>query len=1324
MQAVLGIAARSIDAARQLASALHGPQPWSLQRSLCDAQQASEVPAEAQLLLSNDGRTAFVLVTTHASPAALVAATAALAASAPPSTSVDPGDAASGAVLLTPLQQLQWAHESTVNALLLQLFLVSDAVLVLLPTGQGLGGAGGPGSGGGPLAGASDWMGRLRLLQGAKRAFLQALPSPALASGGAGGRRRQRGSDTGSPAAGPEAGVGTGAGAAEQRLREWCGGRPKPPLLYFVSPSDPTAPGLTSTGPATADSGRDANWYLRALFKRCRPLPGTAGPAPSSAAAERPGGRGGGNRDANAEAGLLCSLDPQTLLLEPGPLGLSPPEVQAAVLAALLEPGDDEGLGTAGMAAAVAAPPTHDGGLRRLRETLSAALTAARGGAGGASGGDSSAAVLEAAWREAAAGLSGAVSEAWREAARQPLGWVPPGVALTSGRNASSAGPGGRNRAAPAPDATPAPDSALAAAAAWLAGGGGSGLAARLGVELSNSAADAALKQYLTATPPRYPARVHAAAVAAAVAALTAAAPPGPAATAAAARLSAACGQAWRQGRQQCSALSVTGRPCTRPPHPPTEPHSCGDASVWVGATTTGSAWARLPDPFDLLAANASPYMDDGEHVGVAAPPPTAKAPATSSFSSASTPPPAAASHGGGRQRGNKQAAAAAPAAAASAPEPAADASASTAASTAPALPAHSRHLVVAMAQGPDGTVSTAALGPWVTVTRLGAAGAYNDRRGIVQPGLSGAFLAPLFLAMEAEGGGGGGSGGGMGQGGRGGRNSSRQAAAAAAAAMAAAAVGPEGDGDGDGGVVLDERSFPSLSAAVATPGRQGGGGGGGGGGRKRGQASGGDGAGGGAATEPAVVRERAAIAKVWPYPHGSAFAGANAASGGGRGGAGGPGAGGGLGMRGRRGRQGPGGGAGGGEGGLDPAAFPALPGSRGSRRAFIAYEYETLDGRRFLATPQQLAAALAAAGTPAAAPAAALAAASPAGVLAPAAGGRGSRGPRGGASAQDAAAAEAAAAAAAAAATAAAAAAAVAAASQSSAAACFLLQHDAPLFLQPPSGLLQDPMAPPAVDGAAAWDPTPRRPSALAQLRRIFIVTPPSTSGEPLLAVRPTVQFRPCDPPQRLPADAAAAALAAPPRPGPAPAAPPGGAAGGPAEPGVAAEAAEGLEREGKDTNKLVSGPGTAAAVVQVSLARPVPLPPDSLVVVALPAAYGLPAEWLGWAGGMPKGGQAGAVPGAGPAGAGAGCVEGAAGGGDAAQGSGDGAGAGSAGEGERPGPGAAAQGQPQPVPAQGPLMPLVQLDERGPYDARLVAGSALFPIPVPGPAAVAPRA
>ncbi len=55
--------------------------------------------------------------------------------------------------------------------LLLQLFLSCDAVLVLLPTGQGLelaaGGAGGTvtGAGGGPLSGATDWMTRLRLLQ-------------------------------------------------------------------------------------------------------------------------------------------------------------------------------------------------------------------------------------------------------------------------------------------------------------------------------------------------------------------------------------------------------------------------------------------------------------------------------------------------------------------------------------------------------------------------------------------------------------------------------------------------------------------------------------------------------------------------------------------------------------------------------------------------------------------------------------------------------------------------------------------------------------------------------------------------------------------------------------------------------------------------------------------------------------------------------------------------------------------------------------------------------------------------------------------------------
>ncbi|KAG2442097.1 hypothetical protein HYH02_009586 [Chlamydomonas schloesseri] len=125
----------------------------------------------------------------------------------------------------------------------------------------------------------------------------------------------------------------------------------------------------------------------------------------------------------------------------------------------------------------------------------------------------------------------------------------------------------------------------------------------------------------------------------------------------------------------------------------------------------------------------------------------------------------------------------------------------------------------------------------------------------------------------------------------------------------------------------------------------------------------------------------------------------------------------------------------------------------------------------------------------------------------------------------------------------------------------------------------------------------------------------------------------------------------------------------------------------------------GVGGARVTGSAGRPVPLPPDSLLVLSPPAVYALPAEWLGdrqqgliawgcvqrkhWG---PRGGRDAAAAGVGGGGGGAGGALAAAG---ASQGVGV-------------------------VVSQGPLLPLVQVDQRLPYEAKLVAGTALFPIPV----------
>ncbi len=185
---------------------------------------------------------------------------------------------------------------------------------------------------------------------------------------------------------------------------------------------------------------------------------------------------------------------------------------------------------------------------------------------------------LTAAWRSAEPAVCSAVTAAAYHAASQPLESLPPGLATAAGARAAAAATaaGSRDRRhGHAPPST-APEAAEAegrvgaaagvtSAAQWLAAG--CGLAGRMAAELAAAAAEAALKEYQTRAPPLYPPRVHRAAVAAAAAAFAAAAPLGPAAAAAEAKLRAECQEAWRAGRRQCAALSLTGRPCGRAVH-------------------------------------------------------------------------------------------------------------------------------------------------------------------------------------------------------------------------------------------------------------------------------------------------------------------------------------------------------------------------------------------------------------------------------------------------------------------------------------------------------------------------------------------------------------------------------------------------------------------------------------------------------------------------------------------------------------------------------------------------------------------------------------
>eukprot|EP00198_Chlamydomonas_reinhardtii_P003114 XP_001692450.1 predicted protein [Chlamydomonas reinhardtii] len=171
MESVVGIVARTVDAAHQLAKTIHGANcKWSYQQWI----------------------------------------------------GLRPGESNA---------RLQQQHSAAVNALLLQLFLASDVVLVLLPTGRGLGGGGG--GGGGPLAGATEWLSRLRLLQASGVLALNAF----VGFRGAKRSLQESLNQHQQPAAKTAAGAGDAALAVLAALTGGRSAARPPPQLYFVSPT-------------------------------------------------------------------------------------------------------------------------------------------------------------------------------------------------------------------------------------------------------------------------------------------------------------------------------------------------------------------------------------------------------------------------------------------------------------------------------------------------------------------------------------------------------------------------------------------------------------------------------------------------------------------------------------------------------------------------------------------------------------------------------------------------------------------------------------------------------------------------------------------------------------------------------------------------------------------------------------------------------------------------------------------------------------------------------------------------------------------------------
>eukprot|EP00798_Chlamydomonas_sp_ICE-L_P001142 gene1142-3706_t len=111
---------------------------------------------------------------------------------------------------------------------------------------------------------------------------------------------------------------------------------------------------------------------------------------------------------------------------------------------------------------------------------------------------------------------------------------------------------------------------------------------------------------YSQGLPPRYPRRVHEAAFHQATTLLHSRAY-GPAHTSIIAKLYAGCTALWESGRQQCNALSCTGRPCVLPLG-----HIAGGQAHTSGfdfpqATLQESSQWLAGDPFTLADANTNP---------------------------------------------------------------------------------------------------------------------------------------------------------------------------------------------------------------------------------------------------------------------------------------------------------------------------------------------------------------------------------------------------------------------------------------------------------------------------------------------------------------------------------------------------------------------------------------------------------------------------------------------------------------------------------------------------------------------------------------------
>lgn len=124
-------------------------------------------------------------------------------------------------------------------------------------------------------------------------------------------------------------------------------------------------------------------------------------------------------------------------------------------------------------------------------------------------------------------------------------------------------------------------------------------------------ALQSACQAYSHGLPPTYPLRVHRAAVQRAAAVLMGSAH-GPARSEVLRRLHQECDALWAHGRQQCGAVSCTGRACGLP-HAHHQalgvPHA--GALTWVRATVAGTDQVSAPDPFHPHAANDWASLDE-----------------------------------------------------------------------------------------------------------------------------------------------------------------------------------------------------------------------------------------------------------------------------------------------------------------------------------------------------------------------------------------------------------------------------------------------------------------------------------------------------------------------------------------------------------------------------------------------------------------------------------------------------------------------------------------------------------------------------------------